>query len=50
MEFDFVTVFTIVFMSTILGFVIAFGIHFYRDWKSDEKLFKNRSVIKIEKP
>ena len=50
MEFDFVTVFTIVFMSIILGFAIAFTIHAYRDWKSDEEYFKNRKTIKIEKP
>jgi hypothetical protein len=48
-NFDFITVFTFVFMSTILGFVIAFTIYAYRDLKSDEEYLNRGSKAKSKK-
>ncbi|HEY9049484.1 MAG TPA: hypothetical protein VIN08_26480 [Ohtaekwangia sp.] len=43
MTFDFVTIYTIVFLSTIVGFATAFAIHFYREGNRDAEIGKSRN-------
>lgn len=50
MELDFIDVTLIIFLTMMLGVIIGFTIHAYRDLKDDERLFGDRPKIKIEKP
>jgi hypothetical protein len=54
MEFDIIDVTLIVFLSLLVGLLVGFAIHLYRDGNRDEeflnghKKVKNRKAIKIQ--
>jgi hypothetical protein len=50
MEFDIIDVTLIVFLSLLVGLIVAFAIHFYREGNRDEELLNRYKKVIIEKP